>query len=124
MPNWLGLAQLRIDATRRSIQVDQAPPSTFVGGIKRTDRDNTAEPLVKEPTLCRSVWIGVPANERGRAINKFPVYIGDAKDQNMALLMTNYQGFVIPIDDASKIHVRAPAAGEQVVYRIHGDTQP
>jgi len=122
MPSWLGLAQAKIHSIRQSILVELCPPSTFAGGTIRIEGENKPEPLVREPTPCRSVWIGPPVDERGRSTNRLPVYIGDARDQNMALQTNNYLGFVIPIDDASKIYIRSPAAGEQVVYRISGDT--
>lgn len=118
---WIKTATIAVDPDDGAQLVDITAPSIFTGGSKTLAQAGVAEPLVSEPTPCRFVWVAAPINDDGNATNTKPVFLGDFDNQNMPLLKGNYRGVVVRIDDASKIYLRAIAAGEGVVYRITGE---
>ena len=95
-----------------------APPSTFAGGVKTVAAAATPEKLVAVATPCRAVWIGAPCDATGAATNTETALAGDSATQSMPIAPTDFHGQVFPIDDASKIYVKAGADGESLNYRI------
>jgi hypothetical protein len=45
-------------------------------------------------------------------------FVGDFSEQNIPVLMTNYEGIILAIDDANKVYVKVSANSESVNYRI------
>ncbi len=115
---WLQSVDVEIDPAIGALLVDARSPITFKGGTKSVAAVNTPEPLVRQSTPCRFVWVATPVADDGEAINTKAVYIGDGENQNLPLMPRNYRGVVIRIDDAAKLFVRVAVAGESVVYRI------
>lgn len=115
---WINSADVEVsDAGALSVQ--SAPSSTFVGGTKTVAAAATPEKLIANATPCRAVWIGTRMNTAdGTALNTRPVMLGDLTSQTMALAKDDFKGFLIPIDDASKVYVKVFANGEGVAYRI------
>jgi len=97
---------------------DMAGCASFVGGTKTVASSATPEALVAASTPCRLVWIGARIDDNGNSLNTTPVFIGDSNSQNIPVMSTNYEGFVIRINDAQKVFVRATTNGEGVAYRI------
>ena len=101
-----------------ALLTDQSSPSSFVGSTKPVSSPSSPQPLVANPTPCRFVWIGARVDYWGQPENQYPCFIGDANNQNIPIMPTNYEGVVIRIDDASKVYVRVTAANDGVAYRI------
>lgn len=91
---------------------------SLAGGTKLIADPASPEPLVAQPTPCRMVWVGARVDADGQAVNTKPVFLGDAAEQNIPLLPSNFEGWTIAVDDASKLYVRAGVAGEGIAYRI------
>jgi hypothetical protein len=51
-------------------------------------------------------------------LNSAPCFIGDSANQNIPVMPSNYEGFVIRVDDASKVYVKVGVGGQGVAYRI------
>ena len=115
---WIGSIDVEYDAGKGLILTGQASPTSLVGGTKTVSSAATPQPLVATPTPCCFVWIGARVDNSGNPQNIQPVFIGDAANQNIALMPANYEGFVIRIDDASKLYLRVVTANEGVFYRI------
>jgi len=98
--------------------VDVASPTSLAGGTKTVPSSATPQPLVATATPCRFVWIGARVDNYANAQNYYPVFVGDAAGQTIPVMPSNYEGFVIRIDDASKLYVRVVNSGEGVAYRI------
>ena len=97
---------------------DMAGCMSFVGGTKTVSSTATPQALVAASTPCRFVWIGARVNSDGNSLNTKPCFIGDAANQNIPILPSNFEGVVIRIDDASKLFVKVGVANQGVVYRI------
>jgi len=97
---------------------DVAGRSSFVGETKTAASTSTPEPLVAVSTPCRFVWIGARVDSDGNLQNTKPCFVGDAANQNIPILPSNYEGVVIRIDDASKVFVKVGVNNEGVVYRV------
>lgn len=115
---WIHSLDVEYDPVRGTILTDQPSPSAFAGGTKTVSSSAAPEPLVAASTPCRFVWIAARVDSDGLPQNQSPCFVGDAANQNIPIMMSNYEGLVIRIDDASKIHVRVSVNGEGVVYRI------
>jgi hypothetical protein len=95
--------------------------SGFAGGtrtIATSEAANLTGKLVANSTPCRAVWIGARMANDGSAVNTSAVFIGDVGGQTMGLAKDDFKGFLIPIDDASKVYIKAVTSGEGVAYRI------
>lgn len=94
---------------------------TFAGDTRTIASASTPLALVTSSTPCHAVWIGAP-NTGGvggpTATNTAPAYIGDVTNQNIALAISNFEGYEIAIDDAAKIYIKVGVNGETVFYRI------
>ncbi len=97
---------------------DMAGCVSFVGGTKTVASSSTPEKLVPDPTPCSFVWVGARVDGSGNPQNTAPCFIGDAAGQNIPILQSNYEGVVIRVDDASKVHVKVGVNGQGVAYRI------
>lgn len=104
------------DPTKGSILTDLASPTAFPGGTKLVT--GGPEPLVEVSTPCRFVWIGARVDDGGLSLNSSPCFVGDAADQNLPIMQSNFEGMVVRIDDAAKVYVRAVLPGDGVAYRI------
>jgi len=114
---WINSLDVEYDPVKGSILTDQASPATFVGGT-RTANSGSPQKIVATATPCRFVWIGARVDDYGNPLNSQPVFVGDSAGQNIPVMLANYEGLVIRIDDASKLYVRAVNWGEGVAYRI------
>jgi len=94
------------------------PASAIVCGTLAVADAGTPEPLVEEPTPCKRVWIGAPCDALGAAENTRPAFIGGEAAQTIPLVPSNYEGFVIDIDDAAKLFVKVGVDGQSVRYAI------
>lgn len=122
---WLGSADVEVtDDGAIVVQIlggdggGTTPPSALAGGTKTVAAAATPEKLVASATACKFVWIGARVDGNGTAQNTKPVFIGDADGQNIPITPANFEGFVIQIDDASKLYVKVGVNGEGVAYRI------
>jgi len=97
---------------------DIAGCTSFVGGTKTVALTSTPEPLVTTSTPCRFVWIGARVDGDGNPQNTKPCFIGDAANQNIPIMPSNYEGLVIRINDALKVYVKVGVDGQGVVYRV------
>ena len=97
---------------------DLAGCESFVGGTKTVTAAATPEALVGESTPCKFVWIGAPCDANGASLNTKPAFVGDSSTQNIPLLVANFEGVIIAIDDAQKVYVKVGVNGEAVAYRI------
>lgn len=96
------------------------PPDGMVCGTKPITDADEAEPLVDEPTPCKAVWIGAPVTiATGAAANTQGVLVGNGTTQNFPIMPSNFEGKTFPIDDASKLWVKAGVDGEGVNYIIY-----
>ena len=93
-------------------------PTSLAGGTKNVASAATPEPLVAEAAPCRFVWLGAPVDGDGVAVNTKCVFVGDADNQNIPLMPSNFEGVVVQIDDASKLYLKAGVNGEGLAYRI------
>ena len=114
---WINSADVEI-SDGGAVAVLSAAPSTFVGGTKTIAAAATPEKLVTASTPCRFVWVGARCDANGAAQNTKPCFVGDADGQSIPVMAANFEGFFLPIDDASKIYVKAGVNGDGVVYRI------
>jgi hypothetical protein len=114
---WIGNVDVSVDDDGL-LTVGAAPPETFVGGTKTVASAATAEPLVGTPTPCRAVWIGARISPVDAVVNTASCRIGDNASQNIPITQNNFEGMVIPIDDAAKLYVKVQSNGEGVAYRI------
>ena len=92
--------------------------NSFAGSTKTVSAAATPEAIVAESTPCLAVWVGAPCDSDGAPTNTKPVFIGDVDGQNLPLFVDNAEGFIIGIDDASKIFAKVGVNGEKVEYRI------
>jgi len=114
---WVQSASIEVDPANGAWLVATAPPTSMVGGT-RTAPTTAARKLVTAVTPCKFVWIGARVDAAGALQNTALVMIGDQGSQNMPILATNIDGFLIQIDDASKVYIKPTVAGEGVAYRI------
>lgn len=84
-----------------------------------------AEQLVGTSTPCNGVWIGAPTAAHTQGANTGTIMVGftaGAAGANLEggrpLANDNYDGFLILIDDASKIYIEG-ASGDGVEYQIY-----
>lgn len=119
---WIKTASVAVDEDDGSLLVKIKPPTRFAGDVLILS-SGMAVPLVSQPTPCRWVWVGAPVSDQGTPLSQSPIFIGDATNQNMGLATTDYHGFTIEIDDASKIYVMALKAGGMLMYRIASDEE-
>jgi len=97
-----------------------AIPTAMICGTKIIADADVAEPLVDESTPCKSVWIGAPVTiEPGAAVNTKGVLVGNGTTQNFPIMPSNFEGKTFPIDDASKLWVKAGVDGESINYIIY-----
>lgn len=115
---WINSVDVEFDPVKGSILTDQASPAALAGGTKTVAAAAVPEALVATATPCRFLWVGARVNASGNPLNTTPCFIGDAADQNIPVMPSNYEGLVIRIDDAAKIFVRVATAGSGVAYRI------
>jgi len=94
------------------------PTATFSGETKTIAAAAVPEPLVNQRTPCKFVWVGAPCSSAGDATNTKPVFVGDANNQNIPIMPSNFEGMFIEIDDASKVYVRVGVDGESISYRV------
>lgn len=114
---WLNSADVEISEAGAILTQSDAP-STLAGGTKIVAAAATPEVLVAVSTPCRSVWIGARVDANGAAQNTKPAFIGNSAGQNIPVMPSNFEGFVVRIDDASKLYVKVGVNGEGVAYRI------
>lgn len=123
---WLGSADVEIDPTTGALLVmgvlgggvTMTPPSSLAGGTKTIASAGTVEPLVSSSTPCRFVWVGARVAEDGTPQNAGVCFLGDSAEQHIPIMTANYEGAVIRIDDASKLHLRTTNDGDGVVYHL------
>lgn len=84
-----------------------------------------AEALVAESTPCNGVWIGAPTAAHTQGANSGTVMVGFAAgaaganlEGGRPLATDNYDGFLLLIDDASKVYIEG-ASGDGVEYQIY-----
>ena len=97
---------------------DMAGCVSFVGGTKTVSSTTTPQALVTTSTPCRFVWVGARVDAYGNPLNTRPCFVGDASNQNVPVMPSNYEGVVIRIDDASKLYVKVGVNNQGVVYRV------
>jgi len=97
---------------------DVAGCASLVGGTKTVASTSTPEPLVATSTPCRFVWIGARVDSDGNPLNTKPCFVGNAANRNIPVMPSNYEGVVIRVDDALKVHVKVGVNGQGVEYRI------
>ena len=114
---WLPAADVEMDENDR-VGVFVPIPTTLAGGTKTVAAAATPEALVGASTPCKFVWIGAPCDGDGASTNTKPAFIGDSASQNIPLLVANFEGVLIAVDDAQKIYVKVGVNGEAVAYRI------
>ena len=121
---WLQSADVEIDETTGALLVQGdvgstvKSPTSLAGGTKTLATGGVPEPLVGSSTPCQFVWVGARVDGYGVSQNVGPCFVGDAAVQNIPVMLANYEGIVIYIDDAVKLYVRATNDGDGVVYRI------
>jgi len=114
---WINSADVEVSAAG-AVLTDAAGCSSMVGGTKIVALAATPEKLVANPTPCRRVRIMSRVDANGLPLNTKPCFVGDSAGQNIPVMVSNYEGVIVPIDDASKVYVKAGANGEGVNYRI------
>jgi len=114
---WLHSVDVEVDQSGRPL-FGIGGCSSMAGGTKTVAAAATPEPLASESTPCRLVWLGARVDGDGNPVNSKPCFLGDADNQNIPVLPSNYEGLVIRIDDAAKVYVKVGVNGEGVVYRI------
>lgn len=84
-----------------------------------------AEALVASATPCNGIWIGAPTAAHTQGANSGTVMVGfaaGAAGANLAggrpLTNDNYDGFLLLVDDASKVYIEG-ASGDGVEYQIY-----
>ena len=121
---WLQSADVEIDEATGALLVQgdvgstAKSPTSLAGGTKTVASGGVPEPLVDSSTPCQFVWVGARVDDYGVSQNAGACFVGDSSDQNIPVMMANYEGIVIYIDDAAKLYVRATNDGDGVVYRI------
>ena len=112
-------ADVGVNDSTGALYTQDSPSPSFAGGTKIVSVAATPEKLVAMATPCRMVWVGAPIDANtGLGTNTKPAFIGDVSGQTMPLTTSNFEGYFIPIDDASKVHVKVGANNEKVNYRI------
>jgi hypothetical protein len=91
-----------------------AIPTAMTGGTKTVAAAATPEPLVAQATPCKFVVVAARYNTK----NTQPVWVGSATDQKIFIDPANYEGHVIPINDASKLYIKVGVNGEGVNFTI------
>jgi hypothetical protein len=69
----------------------------------------------------RTIWIGAPITQAtGAAANTSTVLIGDASRQGMALIPTDYKGYVFHIQGtlSAPIYIKTATTGDYVEWMI------
>lgn len=111
--------------TSGAIRVDGAAVTVKnIGGGERLVGSGTVQ-LTATKTPCTRVWIGAPtSNHRVGAQNTGNILVGGNATSNIeggiALVNTNYTGFYIDIDDASKVYLTGFNAGDVVEFLVLG----
>lgn len=80
------------------------------------------EQLVTESTPCKAIWFGAPTTAHTvGAVNTDPVLIGKESGGNesggQALMPDDHRGFLLTIDDASKVYLTG-TVGHAIEYQI------
>jgi hypothetical protein len=89
-------------------------PTVMTCGVKTVAAAATPEQLVAVATPCKYVVISA----RRLTPNTGDAFIGTAATQNLFIDKANFEGRVIPIDDASKLYIKVGVNGEGVNYSI------
>jgi hypothetical protein len=113
---WIQSADVEI-SDAGALAVSSPAPTALSGGT-RTVANTSAAALVTVSTPCRAVWIGPRMSAAGVALNSRPVLVGDAQNQNIPVMPSNFEGLTIAIDNAAKLFIKCGVGGEGVVYRI------
>ena len=74
--------------------------------------------LVASSTPCLGVWVGAPVDSAGAATNTAPVMTGESEAQYRPVVMSNFEGFFIPIDDANKVMLKSLNGTQTLNYEI------
>jgi len=96
---------------------------SFSGGVLTIAAAATPQQITATSTKCQWVWVGAPVDADGVASNTKPVFIGESSDQSkvgtgpLPILPSNFEGFIIQIDDVSKLWVSAGVNGNKLHYR-------
>ena len=114
---WINSMDVEVGANGAPL-FDIAGCATIDGGTKTVASTSTPEALVAASTPCRFVWIGARVDSYGNPQNTRPCFVGDQANQNIPVMISNYEGLVIRIDDASKVFVKVGVNNQGVVYRI------
>jgi len=121
---WLQSADVEIDEATGALLVQGdvgstvKSPTSLAGGTKTVAFGGVPEPLVESSAPCQFVWAGARVDDYGASQNMGPCFVGDAAVQNIPVMMANYEGIVIRIDNAAKLYVRATNDGDGVVSRF------
>lgn len=90
-------------------------------GQKTVTLAATPETLVDDSLPCTLVWVGAPYNKAtGAATNTKPVNIGDATEQYLPVMPSNFEGLFLPCLDAVDLVIDVGADGEDLNYVIFG----
>lgn len=92
------------------------PANELTAGTKVVASAGTAVALA-DSTSSKFVWIGAPHAD-GAGKNAASILIGDVDAQVMILTNDDYKGFVIAIDDPSKLFIDAKTSSDHVNYII------
>ena len=115
---WINSADVEVSAAG-ALLTEAGGFASLTGGTKTVAAAATPEELGATAAPCRMVWVGAPIDPAtGLGTNTKPAFIGDSDGQTMPLVPSNFEGYFLPIDDASKVYVKVGANGEKVNYRI------
>ena len=92
------------------------PATELTAGTKVVTTAGTAVALAASVS-SKFVWIGAPHAD-GAEKNDASMLIGDATNQVMILANDDYKGYVIAIDDPSKLFIDAKTSLDRVNYII------
>jgi len=91
-------------------------------GVKAAPQTTTDATQLTATMTCKFVWVGAPVGITGAVVNTAPVFIGGSATTatvgSIPVMPTNYEGFVIAINDPSKLYVASSSAGQVLNYRI------
>lgn len=96
---------------------------SFAGGVLTISDKDVPQQITSSSTKCQWVWVGAPVDANGVATNGKPIFIGESSNQSkvgtgpLPILPSNFEGFIIQIDDVSKLWISAGANGEKLHYR-------
>jgi hypothetical protein len=114
---WINSADVEVSVAG-ALLTDMSGCTSLAGGTKTVPSATTPQPLVAVSVPCRFVWVGARVDGSGNPLNSAPCFIGDSANQNIPVMPSNYEGFVIRVDDASKVYVKVGVGGQGVAYRI------